>query len=64
MDKKNSLYQNIFNELYAKIENGELAPGDRLPTEPELAAQFGVSRVTVRNESDCPNEKIGNFRTG
>lgn len=47
MDKKNSLYQNIFNELYAKIENGELAPGDRLPTEPELAAQFGVSRVTV-----------------
>ena len=30
------------------IERGELRPGDRLPTERELAAQIGVSRPTVR----------------
>jgi GntR family transcriptional repressor for pyruvate dehydrogenase complex len=30
------------------IERGELRPGDRLPTERELAAQLGVSRPTVR----------------
>jgi GntR family transcriptional repressor for pyruvate dehydrogenase complex len=30
------------------IERGELRPGDRLPTERELAVQLGVSRPTVR----------------
>jgi len=30
------------------IERGELRPGDRLPTERELAARIGVSRPTVR----------------
>jgi GntR family transcriptional repressor for pyruvate dehydrogenase complex len=30
------------------IERGELRPGDRLPTERELAGQIGVSRPTVR----------------
>ena len=30
------------------IERGELRPGDRLPTERELAEQIGVSRPTVR----------------
>lgn len=48
MNKKtNSLYQNIFEDLRVKIESGELAAGSRLPTEPELAAHYGVSRVTV-----------------
>ena len=30
------------------INSGELKPGDRLPSEAELAADFGVSRTTVR----------------
>ena len=30
------------------IERGELRPGDRLPTERELAGKIGVSRPTVR----------------
>jgi len=34
--------------LRALIVNGELAPGARLPPEPELAAQLGISRGSVR----------------
>jgi GntR family transcriptional repressor for pyruvate dehydrogenase complex len=34
--------------LGALIESGELTPGDRLPTEQQLAATHGVSRTVVR----------------
>ena len=34
--------------LGARIESGELAPGDRLPTEQQLATAHGVSRTVVR----------------
>ncbi|MCL5735620.1 MAG: FCD domain-containing protein [Actinobacteria bacterium] len=30
------------------IFSGEMGPGDRLPPERELAAQFGISRITLR----------------
>ena len=34
--------------LAAQLESGALAPGDRLPTEAQLAALHGVSRTVVR----------------
>lgn len=34
--------------LSAQLENGALRPGDRLPTEQQLAASHGVSRTVVR----------------
>jgi GntR family transcriptional regulator, transcriptional repressor for pyruvate dehydrogenase complex len=34
--------------LAGQLEQGLLAPGDRLPTEPQLAARHGVSRTVVR----------------
>lgn len=34
--------------LLGRIQAGELAPGDRLPPEPELSAQLNVSRATLR----------------
>jgi GntR family transcriptional regulator len=43
------LHQRIADDLRRKIESGELAPGTRLPSEPELAAQFDVGRNTVRS---------------
>ena len=35
-------------QLGMQIESGDLAPGDRLPTEHQLAAAHGVSRTVVR----------------
>jgi len=34
--------------LARQVEDGSLKPGDRLPTEPQLAAAHGVSRTVVR----------------
>lgn len=42
------LYQHIFNTLKARIESGELQPGDQLPTEAELSREFKVSRITSK----------------
>lgn len=39
----------IVEQIRSLIRDGRLAPGDRLPSERELAEQFGVSRVTVRD---------------
>lgn len=41
-------YQTLADDLRYKITSGQLRPGDRLPTEPELCARSGVSRSTVR----------------
>jgi GntR family transcriptional repressor for pyruvate dehydrogenase complex len=41
-------YQTLADEIRAQITSGELRPGDRLPTEPELGQRTGVSRSTVR----------------
>lgn len=42
------LYVKIRESLREKIERGDLAQGMKLPSEDELALQFGVSRMTVR----------------
>lgn len=42
------LYQQVFEEIKGAIESGEYAPKERIPSEPELAEQYGVSRITVR----------------
>lgn len=42
------LYRTIAAELRQLIISGTLRPGDRLPTEPQLMEQNGVSRNTVR----------------
>ncbi|GAA1402738.1 GntR family transcriptional regulator [Kitasatospora putterlickiae] len=41
-------YERIATDLRRRIGAGELAPGDRLPTEPALATEYGVSVPTVR----------------
>lgn len=46
--RKTRAYEEIVRQIQALVEQRRLKPGDRLPTERELAEQFGVSRVTVR----------------
>jgi GntR family transcriptional regulator len=41
-------YAQIAAQIERAIAAGELGPGDRLPSERELAAEHGVSRMTVR----------------
>jgi GntR family transcriptional regulator len=38
--------------LRNEIERGVYKPGDRLPSEPELIRQYGISRITVRQALD------------
>ncbi len=45
-------YQRIADDLLAKIDNGELAPGDLLPSISELMAQYNVSKSTVAGAMD------------
>jgi DNA-binding FadR family transcriptional regulator len=42
------LHAQVVDVLVRGIASGELAPGSLLPTEPEMSAQFGVSRAVVR----------------
>ncbi|MFF0864968.1 GntR family transcriptional regulator [Nonomuraea sp. NPDC003560] len=42
------VYMVVANHIAGKIERGELKPGQRLPSELDLAEQYGVARMTVR----------------
>jgi len=48
MSDPKKLYRRIADSIAAEIESGRYKPGDRLPTERELAVQFGVSRPSLR----------------
>jgi GntR family transcriptional repressor for pyruvate dehydrogenase complex len=41
-------FEDALEQIADKIRSGDLAPGDRLPSERELAAQMRISRPTVR----------------
>ncbi|SDZ97003.1 GntR family transcriptional regulator [Variovorax sp. YR216] len=43
-----SLHAQLRDALRARILDGRLAPGAKLPSESELTAEHGVSRITVR----------------
>ena len=51
-DAPAALHQRIRTDIEAKILSGDLGPGDRIPFEHELTAQYGCSRMTVRMSSE------------
>ena len=51
------LYEHIVRQIEESITRGVLKPGDQLPSERELAQQFGVSRTAVREAVRVLSEK-------
>lgn len=51
------LYEQIVQQIEQSITEGRLNAGDQLPTERELAQQFGVSRTAVREAVKTLTEK-------
>ena len=47
MEAPRSQYRQVADLLRDGIEHGEYPPGSPLPSEPDLATRFGVSRVTI-----------------
>lgn len=46
--KVRNISEEVFEQIKAAIENEELKPGSKLPTERELVKLLGVSRVPIR----------------
>ncbi len=47
--KKQTLAEQVADTIKESILNGDFVPGEALPTEPELAEAFGVSRAVIRD---------------
>ena len=57
--------QQIANMLRAAILTRKLAPGDRLPSQPELASRYGVARETIKRALEVlRNERLIVTRQG
>jgi DNA-binding FadR family transcriptional regulator len=59
--KDERLYHSIADKIENLIDSGKFPPGSRLPAERELAEQFGVSRVAVR-EAEIALQAVGRIR--
>ncbi len=46
------LFAQVEKSLNSAINSGRFLPGERIPTEPELAEIYGVSRITIRRAID------------
>jgi GntR family transcriptional regulator, N-acetylglucosamine utilization regulator len=42
------LHHQVYLDLKSALDGGDWSPGDRLPTERELAARYGCSLITIR----------------
>ncbi|GAB2527183.1 GntR family transcriptional regulator [Nocardiopsis aegyptia] len=42
-------YRRIVDDLRAKIQRGELKPGDKLPSFAEIASEYGVSSTVIKS---------------
>jgi len=46
------LWQQVHDDVLGEIRSGALAPDDRLPSEMEMAEQYGVSRDVIRRAKE------------
>ena len=50
-------YMRVANDIAARIESGELAPGTRLRSELDLAERYGVAYQTIRHAMKVLRER-------
>src|SRR5579875_222637 len=53
VDRAAPVFVQVAGHLIKAIEDGRFPVGSRLPTEAQLAEQFGVSRPSVREALSC-----------
>lgn len=58
--KDKRLFHTVADQIMEMIQSGAFPPGSRLPGERELAKQFGVSRVTIR-EAEIALQALGHI---
>lgn len=51
------VWPQVADDIERDIASGALRPGTRLPTEDELAVQYGVARNTVRRAVEALRER-------
>ena len=49
MDYRMPLYMQLKEIIIKRIEDGEYLPGEKIPSEREMADTYGVNRMTVKN---------------
>ena len=47
-ERRGSVVERVINGIISSIIEGELRPGDQLPTEPELCKKYDAGRNSVR----------------
>ncbi len=60
--KKRKVFEDVAEQIRGMVDSGQLAPGDQLPPERELAETLGVSRTSLR-EAIRALEMIGEVET-
>ena len=48
MDYRMPLYMQLKEIIIKRIEDGEYLPGEKIPSEREMADTYGVNRMTVK----------------
>lgn len=58
LGNRTSLSKTVEAQIEEAIRTRKFQPGDRLPTEQELCAQFGVSRTVVREAAHMGRKEL------
>ena len=56
-DAAEFIYVQVADDIAARVDRGEFVRGSRLPSEAELAVEYGVAKMTVRRALDVLRQR-------